>query len=198
MSIDDDEIWLDALAGRVAHAESSVGLHEGHVLRALILARDVEVAPAIAARDPAREASLIEHARVQGLLTVQPIAPRVRGFAPSYWSRVARAAAALAVVALAAGVAHFAFSPTETLRGMQGGVVVLEAQDPRALKRELIEELQAVGVRAAGYERLNRVGVDADLPEPIAPNVRQVLERHHVPVPADGALVIEIDSPGNR
>lgn len=86
--------------------------------------------------------------------------------------------------------------PTETYRGAANGVVELETQDPRALEQRLIQELRDAGVNAGGYERLNRVGVDADLPVPIPTKVRHVLERHHIPVPSDGALIVEIRSPG--
>lgn len=200
MSSEDDEIWLDALAGRDLHTASSTGLHEGRILRALILARKPDVAPAIATVDSAREAALIERARAEDLLIAHGTGTGTRTFASTVRSRSlmtswgVRLAAALAVVAFAVGIARFEFLPKETLRGTRSGVVLLEAQDPRALKREIIGELNGAGVRATGFEQLNRVGIDADLPEPIPPKVRRVLERHHIPVPIDGALVIEIDS----
>jgi hypothetical protein len=85
---------------------------------------------------------------------------------------------------------------TETFRGSANGVVELETRDPRALKLRLIQELKDAGISATGYERLDRVGLDADLPLPVAPNVRRVLEHHHIPVPSDGALVVEIHTSG--
>jgi hypothetical protein len=40
------------------------------------------------------------------------------------------------------------------------------------------------------------LGIDADLPRPISAPVRDVLRRHRIPIPEDGALVIEIDAAG--
>ena len=70
--------------------------------------------------------------------------------------------------------------------------VQLQARDPAALKRQIVEELRAAGVEATGYETLGVHGIDADLPQPLTPAVRSVLARHEVPEPADGVLRIEI------
>ena len=65
---------------------------------------------------------------------------------------------------------------------------------PLALKQQIIRELRAAGVPAVGYERLGRLGVDAELQNRFPYRHGKVLERHHIPVPQDGALVIEIDA----
>jgi hypothetical protein len=186
MSTDELDCWLEALAGR----EVEGGSEEARALRAQIRAQPPGLPAAIAEIDPAREAQLIARARAAGLLT-GAAAPRRR--------RVARAALmAAAIAGIAIGVATLRFTriPTETFRGAANGVVELETRDPHALKLRLIQELKDVGVSATGYERLDRVGLDADLPVPIAPNVRRVLEQHHIPVPSDGALLVEIHAPG--
>jgi hypothetical protein len=72
----------------------------------------------------------------------------------------------------------------------------LTARDPQALKHQLTEELQAAGAKVAGYERLDRVGIDADLPQPLPAQLVRVLERHHIPIPSDGVLIVEIEAPG--
>jgi hypothetical protein len=38
-------------------------------------------------------------------------------------------------------------------------------------------------------------GVDADVPRPVPERVRAVLEKHHIDVPKDGVLKIEITAP---
>jgi len=123
------------------------------------------------------------------------VAPlRGRPTVRSRWGlpQLALLATSLAVVAVAILTLRNPMAPGETLRGVVNGTVELEARDPRALKQLLIQQLQAAGVTVTGYEQLDRVGLDADLPVPLTPKVRQVLEQHHIPLPNDGALVIEI------
>lgn len=138
-------------------------------------------------------------------------------FAP----RVGLAAAALAVLAII-GVPTLYLSPGEivsepvgvpvgepvgqpvgqpvghTHRGAEHAVVRLEAEDPQALQRQLRDELAAFGVRVVAYEQLGRASIDADLTLPVSLEVRQVLVRHGIPVPADGALLVEIVVPRAR
>jgi len=41
---------------------------------------------------------------------------------------------------------------------------------------------------------LGRVGIDADLPQPLSAEVAKILQRHQIPIPSDGTLVVEIAS----
>lgn len=194
MSTDDLDRWLDSLAGR----DLGDGSAEGRALRAQIRARAPEPSVEVAQIDPTREEQLIARARETGLLApANSQAPRdVKVFRRSGFARASLAAAALAGIAIGVTTLWYTRVPTETLRGSANGVVELETRDPRALKLRLIQELKDAGISATGYERLDRVGLDADLPLPVAPNVRGVLERHHIPVPSDGALVVEIHTSG--
>jgi hypothetical protein len=74
-------------------------------------------------------------------------------------------------------------------------VIHIEAADPTALKRQILDELRAAGVRATGYEQLGVEGIDASLPEPVPPQVRDLLSRRHLTVPSNGVLRIEITAP---
>ena len=190
---DDDTAWLEALAGRASESQSRL-TREGLALRERIREQEVEHAAAgesLPEIDAVRESALIERAVAEGLL--EPRAARNRRFAGM---RFSMAAVAVLIVAVAVGLLRYTQPPTEIFRGAQNGTIRLETRDPPALKRRLIEELSAAGVEVSGYERLGHVGIDADLPQPVSPQVRQVLERHHIPVPADGTLIIEIDAPG--
>jgi hypothetical protein len=89
-------------------------------------------------------------------------------------------------------------SEQEIYRGTHEGVVTIEAASPATFKNELIAQLRAAGIAATGYERFGLQGVDAELPNPISPQVRAVLERHHLPVPQDGVLKVEITARGSR
>jgi hypothetical protein len=62
------------------------------------------------------------------------------------------------------------------------------------MKRELTNELGAAGVTVSGYERLGRIGIDADLPQPVPASIVAILSRHQIPIPRDGVLVVEFES----
>jgi len=188
MTQDDDRIWLEALAGRSGGDRSPVA-REAEALRAGILARVVVDDPPVDAVDAAREDELIERAARVGLL------PRLRRDARGVWWtpwRGALAAAALGGLVVAIGlVTRPAVEPQPVLRA-PAGVVRLEADDPLRLQRQILSELRDLGVPATGYERLDRRGVDADLPQPIPADVRSVLARHGIPLPDDSVLRVEI------
>lgn len=217
MTVEDVEAWVDALAGRLDPADPNASpssakqarlhlVNEARVLREEILAQVFNVVPAAPRVDAARERQLIERAQAAGLLTAA--APRkaapTRTASPPHetairrrWIAEARPgwrAAAMVLVAVgAAGLWWPQSAPPEALRGVVGGTVHLAARDPPALKRQLVGELSAAGVRVTGYERFGHLGIDADLALPISPAARHVLERHRIPVPADGALIVEFD-----
>ena len=185
MSEEDDLHWLDALAGRPASGPPDAAGEEARTLRGLISAQIKEDIVAVPKMDFARESALIARAKAQGLLS-----PRSRR--PWFQAAAGLAAAAL-LASVLIGLYRTSLPPSETFRGVRDGTVRLAAKDPAALKQQIIRELRAAGVPAVGYERLGRLGVDAELQKPISASAKEVLERHHIPVPRDDALVIEID-----
>jgi hypothetical protein len=191
VNLDDDTVWLDALAGRIDAVPSPGVVREAVALRELIRSQEFNVSPAVPMVDAEREAALIERARREGLLS--PRAPPRRWFAVK---RLGFAAAAMIIIAIGAGFWRSFLPPAETLRGVDHGTVRLAARDPQALKRQLTEELQSAGVKVSGYERLDRIGIDADLPQPVSSQLAEVLKQHHIPIPADGVLVVEIEAAG--
>lgn len=188
MKSDDDQDWLDALAGRGFN--DSQAAREAAPLRDAMLGRSVDPTDAaIAARDEAREAALIARARREGLIKANTVTPQRRwAFG---WDN-AFAVAAIAGIAVAIGLYIQPTIDREVVRSSPDGVVRIEATDPVQLKRQLLEELRAAGVEATGYETLGRQGIDADLPRPLTEAVRRVLEKHRIPPPADGVLRVEI------
>ena len=181
MSDDKDRIWTDALAGR-GDGESIDG-REGQALRRAILARVTEPASPQNIEDPRRVAALLERARREGL--IPSAAARWLGW---------RGALAAAVFVCAVGLVVYRRAPVEheVVRGVVDGVTRIEATDPLAFQREFIEELNNTGVRATGYLRLGRFGVDADLPQPVPNPVLRILARRGIPIPTDGVLRVEI------
>jgi hypothetical protein len=199
MSADDDAAWLEALAGRGSETQSNLITREGFALRERIREQEAAEDAAASERPPeidaARESELIARAVAEGLLAARTTPMRAARNRRFGGMRL-MAAAAVVIISVAVGLLRSMQPPTESFRGAQDGTIRLEARDPSALKRRLIEELSAAGVEVSGYERLGHVGIDADLPQPVPARVRQVLERHHIPIPADGALIVEIDAPG--
>jgi hypothetical protein len=109
--------------------------------------------------------------------------------------RAELAVAAMACLVVAIGLFTRPGPAPEAVRSGADGMVRLEAPDPGSLQRRILAELHAAGVTATGYEMLGRHGIDADLPRPVPPQVRVVLERHRIPVPPDGVLRVEVASP---
>lgn len=198
MSDDDDKTWLDVLAGRTPPDPNRPAVREARLLReSLIRQRQLQHAeqlPKLPARDVGREAELLARAEREGL--IEPALRRRSGWLTG--GRVLAAAAVMAFLAIGLTLFLRTGNEQEIYRDTHQGVVTIEAADPVTLKGELIAELRAAGIAATGYERFGLQGVDAELPRPISPQVRAVLARHHLPVPEDGVLKIEITPPGPR
>jgi len=187
MNPDDDQIWLEALSGRLRAGAESQAAREAARLRAGILAREVEPTPLVPAWDPQREEVLISRARREGLIPVAVIARR------RVWTGWRTAAALAATVTiLVIGIVMWPVPEREAVRGLLGEIVRLEAAQPQVLQRQIAQELRDAGVQVTTYERLGRYGIDADLPTPVPSEVAQVLRRYRIPVPPDGALSVEI------
>jgi len=193
---DPDHDWLEALAGRAPTGSDRGAMHEGERLREFIQRNVHAPDVSVPGRDAQREAQLLERARREGLIDPAELTRRAR--------RPLRPAAIRALVALAAGIAGVAVAlavflhgapRTEHLRGPREQVFRIQSGDPTALKMQILDELNAAGVRATGYEQLGVEGIDANLPEPVPPRVRAVLTRHHLNVPTNGVLRIEIAAP---
>jgi hypothetical protein len=185
---DEDDLWLQALAGHTEAGEPGDLSVQGAALRAAIRARAVADAGDVRVIDPAREAALIARARAAGLLP--PAAT------PAKWRELRWVALAAAVVCVAIGVSlQMRTGPaTIVVRGDTSAVVHLRTRHPLRLKQDLLRELNAVGVRATGYESLGRQGIDAEVPVPLPEAVRRVLERHAIPQPAGNVLQLDIES----
>ncbi len=197
MADEDNKTWFDALAGRTASDPNLHAAREARLLRESLLRQwqlqRADQAPQLPARDARREAELLARAQREGLIPPAGLRRRSRWLP----GRAVPLAAAAAIACIAVGLSFFLHTgtPQEIYRGTHDGVVTVEAANPAALKGQLITELRAAGVAATGYERLGLQGIDADLPRPISSQVREILQKHHLPVPADGVLKVEITAP---
>jgi hypothetical protein len=195
VSTENDTAWLDALAGRTEPGRETTAaapeVAEALALRELIRAQTAEIEiPSVPAVDLQREAQLLARARAAGLLPAgaQPASRR-------RWMHASLLAAAAVIVA-AIGLTLFrpAVQPENVYRG--AGTVHVQTRDPGALKQELTSEFTAAGAHVTGFERLGRPGIDVDLPQPVTPQIREILQQHHLPAPADGELTIEFEAAG--
>jgi hypothetical protein len=182
---DDDDIWLDSLAGSAADDRRPAAI-AGRAVRAAILARRAAEDPPVVEQNLQREGALVARARAEGLL------PRQRKLSHRPWA-VLLAAAAIGAIAVGLTFLTQTNMPAPITRGSPNSITRIHARDPRQLQQQLIQELRAAGVRARGYETFGREGIDADLPKPPSPEVRAILERHGISEPADAVLQVEID-----
>ena len=190
---DEDRDWLDALAGRTTAGCDRPAAREAKRLRDFIQHNVRAPDVAVPAHDAQREAQLLERAQREGLIDPAQLTrrrPRLVGATRGGgWIALA---AGLVGIAAALALLLRGTPRTEHLRGAHESVSRIETADPTALKMEILDELRAAGVHAKGYETLGIEGIDARLPQPVPPQIRSVLTRHHLRVPDNGVLRIEI------
>jgi hypothetical protein len=184
---DDDDIWFDSLAGGKGD-EPEKAARAARAIRAAILTRIAAEESPVVDQNGRRESELIGRARAAGLLPPARIT-RYRRL-PAYL-----AAAAIAGLAVTVTLQMRTQSPAPVTRGSPSGIARIHDEHPKELQHQLIRELESVGVQARGYESLGRPGIDADLPTPLPPEVREILARHGITPPKDNALQLVIDAP---
>jgi hypothetical protein len=193
----DDQDWLDALAGRSPAGSRRAAIREARRLRDHIQRNVRAPDVAVAERDAQREEQLLERARREGLIDPAQLARRSRRRMRAGVVRWVALAAGIAGIAVAPLLLFRSVHPTEHFRGTGDHVIRIEAVAPKALKMQILDELRAAGVPATGYEQLGVEGIDANLPKPLPPRVRDILSRRHLTVPGNGVLRIEITAPSN-
>lgn len=191
----DDQDWLDALAGRTPAGSRRAAIREARRLRDHIQRNVRAPDVAVAERDAQREEQLLERARREGLIDPAQLTRRSRRRLRSGVARWVALAAGIAAIAIAPLLLFRSVHPTEHFRGTADHVIRIEAVEPTALKMQILDELRAAGVPATGYEQLGVAGIDASLPKPVPPQVRAILSRRHLTVPSNGVLRIEITAP---
>lgn len=190
---DDDDAWLEALAGRAAGGPAA---HEGALLRDALRRLPV---PALA---PPPVEAVLAAAEAGGLLRRRlgcpACAERWRRWRqalarPSGWAGAMAVAAAIGWVVVGLQTQQpVPEASAPVLRAPADGVWLRRAAEPAAARDRLAVRLQAAGVAVVHrYERLGRAGLDADLPAPLPPALAALLREEAVAPAADGSLRVE-------
>jgi hypothetical protein len=188
VSVDDDQAWLEGLAGRDGDSPAA---REATELRRALQRRAVSEAD-VPQVSPHREAALLARARREGVVTQ---APTQRSWRIGAWFARVPAPLAMATVAgfaIVIGMLLTLPESDETVRGRDPATKVLESTDPEALRFALVDALLDAGADPTGYTRLDEQVVEAVLPVPVPTQIRQVLTRFEVPVPDNGELLVRI------
>ena len=199
---DDDQHWLDMLAGRHVAEPDRRTAQEATWLRAALLAYRAQAPVGSPAAPQDRIGRLIARARAAGLTTVATQErtsqecglllrrPRLR------WPLGAAALAATLALTLVPWALQHRVDNDDgaVLRGE--AVQTRHAADPLAEREALRAALQAAGLKSAPYQRLDRLGLDVDLPQPLTPAGRSALQSWGLTPPSGPTLRIEFIAAG--
>lgn len=195
--LDDDQHWLDLMAGRSAPEADARTRKEAAWLRAALLSYRVTAPPGAPAAAEARAGRLLARARDAGVLASasQPV-PAQRKPA-NQWTYALAACVALFGVLLLALPGHEDITAPEPASGTWRGAAVQRIEAPDALQRrqQLLQDLRAAGFDAQPFERLGRAGIDLALPVPLPPAQAAALTRLGLVPPAGPSLQIEFITP---
>lgn len=198
-SPNDDERWLDTLAGRASAGQDGVAGLEAARLRTALQQLDAAPTQALGAE--------VEQALLDQLLGQAAAAPKA-GLCPGCRRRWAALldgllarpvwGAALAGLGLWFGVGLWQ-TPAEDPGGPveralpEARILLLSDAQPRQRRDELARQLGGAGATVRRYERLGRFGLDAQFPQPLSSDATQRLAELKLGVDADGVLRLEIE-----
>lgn len=191
--MNDDDTWFEGLAGRAAGGPAA---REGARLRDALRRLPV---PALV---PPPVEPIVEAARAEGLLRHRGWCPacaerwqrwRAASWPSWQWAGGLAVAAAVGVLSVSLWMQQPAVEPAPTLRAPADGLWLRTAPDPAAARDRLAVRLQAQGLTVRRYERLGRAGLDADLPQPLAPDLQRLLHDEGLAAAPDGSLRVEFE-----
>lgn len=198
---DDDQQWLDLLAGRPVPDAAPRTAQEATAFRSALLACRAQAPAGSPSAPEQRVERLIHRARAAGLVP-PPAAAAPAGRRPASWlaswlARLRRWPVGAAVMAML--VAGLVLVPWLQQAGDEPSAPVLRgdavqtrvAADPAADREAVRAALRAAGLDAAPYQRLDRLGLDVELPQPLSARQHQALTALGLAPPAGPALRIE-------
>lgn len=191
MAKDEDQAWLDRLAGRKGDELSDRTRAEADAVRKAILDRQAREAPATATETQAQLEKLLFRLRREKLLEAsQPAARR-------WVFRSPLAAAAMLVIAVGvAFVARELIAPPQDpveMRGIEGPQTV-RAADIEKTANEIATALTSAGATVREYPLGLARGIEATIPRDRRAAVLPAITPFGLKLPADDRLVIEVRS----
>jgi len=191
---DDDQHWLDLMAGRAAPDADARTRKEAAWLRAAMLSYRVSAPPGAPADADQRAGRLLTRARDAGVLAAAANDAGARRPAGRWRHALAAGVAACALVLVFLPQLQ---GPDEaddvTLRGAP--VQRIDAADAQSRRQQLLQDLRAAGFEAQPFERLGRLGIDVSLPVPLPPAQSAALTRLGLAAPPGPSLQIEFVAP---
>jgi len=192
---EDDQRWLDLMAGRAVPDADARTRKEAAWLRAAMLSYRVSAPPGAPADADQRIGHLLTRARDAGVLApaANDPAPRRR---PGAWRRPA-----LAACVAACGLVLVFLPQRQGLDDADGGtlrgalVQRLEVADAPSRRQQMLLDLRAAGFDAQPFERLGRLGLDVSLPVPLPQAQAAALTRLGLAPPPGPSLQIEFVMP---
>lgn len=196
---DDDQQWLDLLAGRAAPDADARTRKEAAWLRAALLSYRVSAPPGAPAHADDRISRLLTRARGAGVLPAAANDDRLPG-QPATRSYRHRWPQALAAGVVLCGLVLVSLPSRQTVeeddRAMRGTPLQQITTPDAALRRnQLLQDLRAAGLDAQPYERLGRLGIDVSLPVPLPRDQAAALKRLGLKPPPGPSLQIELLAP---
>ncbi|MDI4634119.1 hypothetical protein J7U46_13760 [Pelomonas sp. V22] len=172
---DDDQDWLDLMAGRPAPGADDITRTQAEALRAAVLTQRLSAPAGAPAAADQRAERLLQRARAAGVLEdrLADVARPAR--AANRWPYAM--AASVAVIGLLLvmqqqgpgdGSPAGMRDPAPEHEQMRGAVLQQRLSSQPLLDRQaLLDRLRAAGFEAQPYERLGRLGIDVELPVPL-------------------------------
>lgn len=188
---DDDQHWLNLLAGRHAPDADARTRAEANRLRTALRA---QAWPLPAAEPEARQRTdrLLDRARNAGVLAPRGDAqPGWRRWLTSTWGRSAGALAVVVAVLLVALPTWQVQQGDDNSTERGADLQLRSAADPGAARDALLADLRAAGFDVQPYERLGRPGLDIALVQPLSAAHRQALQGAGLSAPGGPALRVE-------
>lgn len=194
---DDDQRWLDLMAGRAAPQADARTRKEAAWLRAAMLSYRVAAPPGAPAHADERVARLLTRAREAGVLPAAANDGHLPAGLTSRWPRWPQALAASVVLCGALLVFLPAGQGVDPDSSVLRGTPVQQVTAPDAASRrtQLLQDLRTAGFDAQPFERLGRLGIDVSLPVPLPPAQAAALTRLGLTPPPGPSLQIEVVAP---
>lgn len=197
----DDQHWLDLIAGRDAPEADGRTRKEAAWLRAALLSYRVAAPPGAPADADARAHRLLARAHAAGVLPAAAAANDAQGPITSSrrWRRWPQALAASVLLCAATVLLLPRQSGMDDDSVLRGAVVqtlpAAAGQTAAARRDEVLQSLRAAGFDAQPFERLGRPGIDLALAVPLPPDQAAALKSLGLTPPPGPSLQIEFTSP---